>query len=75
MLIYTLNALNDILVKQLKAIPKELYATKDKPDKPVEESWVHSLFQGQLTSETTCLTCETVFPLFVDVKNFLLTCI
>jgi hypothetical protein len=25
-------------------------------------TWVHELFEGTLTSETRCLTCETVSP-------------
>ena len=31
-----------------------------KPPPPEPTTWIHDIFQGVLTSETVCLTCETV---------------
>jgi hypothetical protein len=27
---------------------------------PIEDTWIHELFQGTLVSTTKCLNCETV---------------
>jgi ubiquitin carboxyl-terminal hydrolase 12/46 len=34
----------------------------DPPTPHMAASWVHELFEGELTNETKCLTCETVQP-------------
>lgn len=33
---------------------------ESKPPPPEPTTWIHDIFQGVLTSETVCLTCETV---------------
>ncbi|KAJ3411465.1 hypothetical protein HDV05_002154 [Chytridiales sp. JEL 0842] len=73
---YTLNAIAEILLRHNKEIsdqssksdrsgspssdvkPNGDDASKDKEN--LNRSWVHELFEGQLTNETKCLTCETV---------------
>ncbi|KAI8593350.1 hypothetical protein BDZ88DRAFT_139536 [Geranomyces variabilis] len=40
-------------------IPRFL-ADPQRPAPPPRPSWVHELFEGLLTNETKCLTCETV---------------
>ncbi|KAJ3309611.1 hypothetical protein HDU76_003556, partial [Blyttiomyces sp. JEL0837] len=44
--------------------------------KPAAATWVHELFEGQLTNETKCLTCETItskeeafLDLSVDIEH------
>lgn len=47
-----------------------MYGLVEEPevlDEHASKTWVHRLFEGVLTNETRCLTCETVSSLFVDV--------
>jgi len=56
-----LNLLLNDVVEQVESFSKkatEQTATKGLNWKP-NTSWVHELFEGTLTSETRCLTCET----------------
>ncbi|KAJ3195854.1 hypothetical protein HK101_010832 [Irineochytrium annulatum] len=70
---YTLNAIAEILLRHKKEIAERLQAggtitetssqeTSEGDEKKLPEpaSWVHGLFEGFLTNETKCLTCETV---------------
>ncbi|KAI8999506.1 hypothetical protein BC832DRAFT_534200 [Gaertneriomyces semiglobifer] len=63
MLNYLLNAIAEILVRhrtelgeKLRSILREALLS----DSRAPASWVHALFEGVLTNETKCLTCETV---------------
>ncbi|TPX42475.1 hypothetical protein SeLEV6574_g05588 [Synchytrium endobioticum] len=65
---YVLNAIGEILVRQQKEFkvklkPFILETTNDEPkmkSSATPASWVHELFEGLLTNETKCLTCETI---------------
>lgn len=67
MFIYLINEIAETLQKQKKEvtaifrknglIPKE---ETDSSSKPVLKTWIHDLFEGQLTNETKCLNCESV---------------
>ena len=58
MLNYTLNALFDILKEQKIDVLKHFNSDYD-PKKEIK-TWLDSLFDGQLTNETKCLTCERI---------------
>lgn len=62
---YLLNTIADILQaeKQQQANSKPKNSTpgqKDQQNSKPDPTWVHDIFQGQLTNETRCLNCETV---------------
>lgn len=74
-----LNEVVEQVEKYSKSIsaPNELDPTKptevatQKVEPPANTSWVHQLFEGTLTSETRCLTCETVSrrdEVFIDLS-------
>ncbi|KAI9100456.1 hypothetical protein DFS34DRAFT_648371 [Phlyctochytrium arcticum] len=42
-----------------ESLPRASEPTSTQPDTPKPSSWVHALFEGILTNETKCLTCET----------------
>lgn len=46
--------MNDVV----ESLDKYSLTNKDKPN--TDSKWVHELLEGLLTSETKCLTCETV---------------
>ncbi|KAI8822096.1 uncharacterized protein EV422DRAFT_495199, partial [Fimicolochytrium jonesii] len=56
MLNYLLNAIAEILLRH----KREMVENSTSKRQQVPESWVHALFEGILTNETKCLTCETV---------------
>jgi len=74
-----LNYLLNTIAETVEGGSKEAGGTKPKDEtdsKKPETTWVHELFQGQLTNETKCLNCETVsskdetfLDLSVDVEN------
>ncbi|KAK4691398.1 hypothetical protein P7C70_g9357, partial [Phenoliferia sp. Uapishka_3] len=55
---YLLNMIGEAVEKEDKE--KRDKGGKDMRDADHPVSWVHSLFEGILTNETRCLTCETV---------------
>lgn len=63
---YLLNTIADLLQeekKQDKQNGKLANGTLDSQKSntaPPSTTWVHEIFQGTLTNETRCLTCETV---------------
>lgn len=63
---YLLNTIADLLQeekKQDKQNGKLANGTLDSQKSntpPPSSTWVHEIFQGTLTNETRCLTCETV---------------
>ncbi|KAH6562365.1 hypothetical protein BASA62_009209 [Batrachochytrium salamandrivorans] len=63
---YLLNDISDILLKQKRevtaALKKLLIPTlsNSNADPLFPTTWVHSLFEGQLTNETKCLNCESI---------------
>ncbi|PVV03650.1 hypothetical protein BB560_001852 [Smittium megazygosporum] len=74
------------LINEIAENVANIYLTKDlqfgsgRPwdpkDPHVYPTWVHTLFQGEITNETTCLTCENVtnrdesfMDLSVDIEN------
>ncbi|KAJ3278998.1 hypothetical protein HK104_001858 [Borealophlyctis nickersoniae] len=76
MLNYTLNAIAEILLRHKKVLKEKIKgqyagaAPAPETEEPARgssatkkntpASWVHALFEGLLTNETKCLTCETV---------------
>lgn len=66
---YLLNTIADLLQeekKQDKQNGKLANGTLDSQKSnstPPSNTWVHEIFQGTLTNETRCLTCETVMHL------------
>ncbi|KAJ3189810.1 hypothetical protein HDU85_000094 [Gaertneriomyces sp. JEL0708] len=75
MLNYLLNAIAEILVRHRTELGEKLRSMSNaqpggNPNESLREallsdsrapaSWVHALFEGVLTNETKCLTCETV---------------
>lgn len=64
---YLLNTIADILQeerKQEKQNGRLRNGDVDNEDNnsTPDPTWVHEIFQGTLTNETRCLTCETVSP-------------
>lgn len=69
---YTLNNIAEILLRQQRELRKGLdldgpissedqsAAHGEQQITPPLSSWVHEIFEGTLTNETKCLTCETV---------------
>jgi hypothetical protein len=59
---YLINEIADNVWKQKKDI-YEAFSLKEEETKKKEgfKTWVHELFEGQLTNETKCLNCESVF--------------
>lgn len=61
---YLLNVISDLLVADAKRAAASGTSTpvsagvKDASTTP--RTWIHSLFEGILTNETRCLTCERV---------------
>ena len=53
---YLINMIAETVEKQEKGKSKKRLGSKENDAK----TWVHQLFEGILTSETRCLTCETV---------------
>ncbi|XP_054246895.1 ubiquitin carboxyl-terminal hydrolase 12 [Indicator indicator] len=77
---YLLNTIADILQeerKQEKQNGRLLNGNIDNENNsPPDPTWVHEIFQGTLTNETRCLTCETIsskdedfLDLSVDVEQ------
>ncbi|XP_056594220.1 ubiquitin carboxyl-terminal hydrolase 12A [Paramisgurnus dabryanus] len=79
---YLLNTIADLLQeerKQDKQNGKLANGTLDSQNNnstPPSSTWVHEIFQGTLTNETRCLTCETIsskdedfLDLSVDVEQ------
>lgn len=64
---YLLNTIADILQEERKQekqngrVRNGDVDTEDNNSTP-DPTWVHEIFQGTLTNETRCLTCETVSP-------------
>lgn len=62
---YLLNTIADILQEERKQekqngrLPNGNIDTENNHSTP-DPTWVHEIFQGTLTNETRCLTCETV---------------
>ncbi|BFZ61952.1 hypothetical protein YB2330_003030 [Saitoella coloradoensis] len=44
----------------LNGITPNMTTTTESATAAVDHRWVHTLFEGSLTSETKCLTCETI---------------
>lgn len=69
---YLLNTIADLLQeerKQDKQNGKLANGTLDSQNNnstPPSSTWVHEIFQGTLTNETRCLTCETVIAHHVN---------
>lgn len=61
---YLINVMAETLLKQKKAVLAQLLKLgiepKEEPKSGQFETWIHELFQGQLTNETKCLNCESV---------------
>ncbi|KAI9362897.1 hypothetical protein DFJ73DRAFT_956578 [Zopfochytrium polystomum] len=77
---YTLNAIAEILMRHKSEYLELLRRSGADPQKPPDQipftSWIHDLFEGQLTNETKCRTCETVtnreetfLDLSVDIEH------
>ncbi|KAA8914924.1 hypothetical protein TRICI_002807 [Trichomonascus ciferrii] len=49
-------ALNEVL----ENVDRQATMIEAEPDRPAPNKWIHDLFEGLLTSETKCLTCENV---------------
>ncbi|KAI8900526.1 hypothetical protein BC833DRAFT_581643 [Globomyces pollinis-pini] len=61
---YLINEIGETLLKQKKSVEKKLNFNSA-PDSKRENSnsyktWIHELFEGQLTNETKCLNCESI---------------
>lgn len=62
---YLLNTVADILQEESKQekqngrLPNGSIDSENN-NSPPDPTWVHEIFQGTLTNETRCLTCETV---------------
>uniref|UniRef100_A0A8D1AWV9 Ubiquitin carboxyl-terminal hydrolase n=1 Tax=Sus scrofa TaxID=9823 RepID=A0A8D1AWV9_PIG len=78
---YLLNTIADILQEERKQekqngrLPNGNIDTENNHSTP-DPTWVHEIFQGTLTNETRCLTCETIsskdedfLDLSVDVEQ------
>ena len=52
---FLINNLADTLGKQIQEAREKISC----PDTPIK-TWIHELFQGQLTNETRCMHCESV---------------
>lgn len=61
---YLLNTIADILQEERKQEKQNGRLPNGNIDNennsPPDPTWVHEIFQGTLTNETRCLTCETV---------------
>ncbi|GAO52656.1 cysteine proteinase [Saitoella complicata NRRL Y-17804] len=61
---YLLNMVVDSVDDHAKQNPTKLLngagVTPNLIESTVDHRWVHTLFEGSLTSETKCLTCETI---------------
>lgn len=61
---YLLNTIADILQEERKQEKQNGRLPNGSMDSesssPPDPTWVHEIFQGTLTNETRCLTCETV---------------
>lgn len=61
---YLLNTIADILQEERKQEKQNGRLPNGSVDSennsPPDPTWVHEIFQGTLTNETRCLTCETV---------------
>lgn len=61
---YLLNTIADILQEERKQEKQNGRLPNGNVDSesnsPPDPTWVHEIFQGTLTNETRCLTCETV---------------
>lgn len=74
---YLLNTIADLLQeerKQEKTNGRLANGTLDSQNNNSNATpaptWVHEIFQGTLTNETRCLTCETVrYPVLVSCKE------
>uniref|UniRef100_A0A8C9G6H7 ubiquitinyl hydrolase 1 n=1 Tax=Pavo cristatus TaxID=9049 RepID=A0A8C9G6H7_PAVCR len=71
---YLLNTIADILQEERKQEKQNGRLPNGNIDNennsPPDPTWVHEIFQGTLTNETRCLTCETVSPsLFVNISR------
>ncbi|KAK1796628.1 hypothetical protein P4O66_008928, partial [Electrophorus voltai] len=82
---YLLNTVADILQEEKKQGKQSGRPKSDsgsassdvtQPENKAEPTWVHDIFQGTLTNETRCLSCETVsskdedfLDLSVDVEQ------
>ena len=62
---YLINMIAETVEKQEKGKSKKRLGSKENDTK----TWVHQLFEGILTSETRCLTCETVRLIRVVCKR------
>lgn len=70
---YLLNTIADILQEERKQEKQNGRLPNGNIDNennsPPDPTWVHEIFQGTLTNETRCLTCETVSPYFLHKAN------
>lgn len=66
---YLINEIADTLLNQKKNVRKELEShglvpapKLAEPSSPqrTKKTWIHELFEGQLTNETICRSCESV---------------
>ncbi|KAI8908935.1 hypothetical protein EDD86DRAFT_191279, partial [Gorgonomyces haynaldii] len=56
---FMINNLQETLLAQMKTVQEQVdmhFKSKTK----TKRTWIHSLFEGQLTNETRCLNCESV---------------
>lgn len=60
-LIYLLNALSENIIDyENKVSLRNASHSEDSDTSQTSSTWIHRLFEGVLTNETRCLTCETV---------------
>ncbi|KAJ3272942.1 hypothetical protein HDV01_005139 [Terramyces sp. JEL0728] len=60
---YLINEIADTLTRQKKELAtklKELDPANIKVQEEPVKTWIHKLFEGQLTNETKCLNCESI---------------
>lgn len=71
---YLLNTVADILQEEKKQEKQNGRLPNGSIDSENNNSpdptWVHEIFQGTLTNETRCLTCETVSIFYKSVLIF-----
>jgi ubiquitin carboxyl-terminal hydrolase 12/46 len=66
---YLINEIAETVWKQKKEVYEAFSIKKEDSDfKDGFKTWVHELFQGQLTNETKCLNCESVWIFNVDYQ-------
>jgi ubiquitin carboxyl-terminal hydrolase 12/46 len=66
---YILNAISEILDKQASTLAQ--LARPGSAKTKTEPSWIQVLFEGSLTNQTKCRTCETV-RMFCKLQSSLL---